>query len=112
MTGPASAGRLIARARNIVPADGASALEGAANGGQQVAHAERLEERVVGADMARRDAHAGEEFSMTVGDRTYSGKGAREAAAAALTQASRINSSLGLIRLSPNQCLCDRRRSQ
>src|SRR5262249_2225595 len=39
------------------------------------------------ADIARREAHAGEEFSMTVGDRVFSGKGAREAAAAALTQA-------------------------
>jgi hypothetical protein len=38
------------------------------------------------ADIERRDAHAGEDFSMTVGGRVYSGKGAREAAAAALTQ--------------------------
>jgi hypothetical protein len=32
-----------------------------------------------------RDAHADEEFSMTVGNRVYSGKGAREEAAKALT---------------------------
>ncbi len=32
-----------------------------------------------------RDAHAGEEFSMTVGKRVYSGKGAREDGATALT---------------------------
>jgi hypothetical protein len=38
------------------------------------------------ADVVRRDAHAGDEFSMTVGNRLYSGKGAREAAAAALVQ--------------------------
>ena len=47
------------------------------------------EERIgrLSADIVRRDAHAGEDFSMTVGDRVFSGKGAREAAAAALTQA-------------------------
>src|SRR5207253_1428464 len=39
------------------------------------------------ADIARRDEHGGQEFSMTVGGRVFSGKGAREAAAAALTQA-------------------------
>jgi hypothetical protein len=39
------------------------------------------------ADIERRDANTAEEFSMAVGGRTYSGKGAREAAAAALTQA-------------------------
>lgn len=39
------------------------------------------------ADIERRDANKGEEFAMTVGGRNYSGKGAREAAAAALTQA-------------------------
>jgi hypothetical protein len=37
-------------------------------------------------DIGRRNAHAGEEFSMDVNGRTYAGKGAREAAAAALTQ--------------------------
>jgi len=36
-------------------------------------------------DTATRDGHAGEEFSMTVGKRVYSGKGAREDGAAALT---------------------------
>jgi N12 class adenine-specific DNA methylase len=45
-------------------------------------HAEKLM-----ADVARRDAHAGEEFHMTVGTRVFSGKGAREEAAAALTRA-------------------------
>ena len=37
-------------------------------------------------DIARRDAHHDENFSMTVGNRTYSGKGAREQAAEALTK--------------------------
>jgi hypothetical protein len=47
------------------------------------------EERIarLSADIARRDGHAGEEFSMMVSGRGFSGKGAREAAAAALTQA-------------------------
>ena len=45
---------------------------------------ERIER--LSADIATRDAHGGEEFSMTVGNRVYSGKGAREKAAAALTQ--------------------------
>src|ERR1700728_513299 len=36
------------------------------------------------ADIATRDAHDGEEFTMTVGNREYSGKGAREEAAKAL----------------------------
>jgi len=42
------------------------------------------EERIerLPADIERRDAHTGEEFSMTVWGRVYSGKGAREAAAA------------------------------
>jgi N12 class adenine-specific DNA methylase len=39
------------------------------------------------ADVAARDAHAGEEFSLRVGNRVYAGKGAREEAAAALTTA-------------------------
>jgi hypothetical protein len=39
------------------------------------------------ADIARRDANTADEFSMTVGNRLYSGKGAREQAAAALTGA-------------------------
>jgi len=46
---------------------------------------ERLER--FAADIERRDASRSEEFAMTVGGRSYSGKGAREAAAAALTQA-------------------------
>ena len=45
---------------------------------------ERIER--LSADIATRDAHGGEEFSMTVGNRVYSGKGAREEGAAALTQ--------------------------
>ena len=36
-------------------------------------------------DIAKRDTHDGEEFSMTVGNREYFGKGAREEAAKALT---------------------------
>jgi hypothetical protein len=39
------------------------------------------------ADIVTRDAHDGEEFVMTVGCRQYSGKGAREEAAKALTHA-------------------------
>jgi hypothetical protein len=39
------------------------------------------------ADIATREAHGGDEFSMTVGNRVYSGKGAREDAAKALTHA-------------------------
>ena len=39
------------------------------------------------ADIATRDARDGEEFAMTVGSRVYSGKGAREEAAKALTHA-------------------------
>ena len=38
-------------------------------------------------DIATRDAHDGEEFAMTVGNRVCSGKGAREEAAKALTHA-------------------------
>jgi hypothetical protein len=41
----------------------------------------------VTADIATRDAHADEEFTMTVGNREYSGKGAREEPAKALTHA-------------------------
>jgi N12 class adenine-specific DNA methylase len=46
------------------------------------------EERIerLSADISVRDSYAGEEFSMTVGNRVYSGKGAREEGAAALTQ--------------------------
>ena len=43
-------------------------------------------ERVT-ADIVTRDAHADDEFAMTVGNRDYSGKGAREDAAKALTHA-------------------------
>ena len=39
------------------------------------------------ADIATRDGHADEEFSMGVGNRVFSGKGAREEGASALTQA-------------------------
>jgi hypothetical protein len=39
------------------------------------------------ADIATRDAHDGGEFTMTVGNRTFSGKGAREEAGSALTRA-------------------------
>jgi hypothetical protein len=41
----------------------------------------------VQADIGTRDAHGDEEFSMTVGNRVFSGKGAREDAANALTLA-------------------------
>src|ERR1035437_6471896 len=46
---------------------------------------ERLERLC--ADVATRDGHAGDEFSMKVGNRVFSGKGAREEGSAALTQA-------------------------
>jgi hypothetical protein len=46
---------------------------------------ERLER--LSADVATRDGHAGDEFSMKVGNRVFSGKGAREEGSAALTQA-------------------------
>ena len=39
------------------------------------------------ADIERRDTHTDDEFSMIVGNRTYSGKGAREQAAEALNNA-------------------------
>ncbi len=39
------------------------------------------------ADIATRDAHADEDFTMTVGNHVYTGKGAREEAAKALTHA-------------------------
>jgi hypothetical protein len=41
----------------------------------------------VSADIATRDAHADSDFTMLVGNRSYSGKGAREDAANALTRA-------------------------
>jgi hypothetical protein len=46
---------------------------------------ERIEK--LAADIARRDAHEGNEFSMTAGGRVFSGKDARAQAAVALTQA-------------------------
>jgi len=46
---------------------------------------ERIER--LSADIETRDGHSGEEFSLRVGDRVYSGKGAREEGAGALTQA-------------------------
>jgi len=46
---------------------------------------ERVER--LSADIATRDGHTGEEFSMKVGNRVYSGKGAREEGAAALSGA-------------------------
>ncbi len=47
------------------------------------------EERIerLSADITARDGHVGEEFSMRVGNRVYSGKGAREEGAVALTLA-------------------------
>lgn len=39
------------------------------------------------ADIATRDAHSSEKFTMTIGDKEYSGKNAREEAGKALTQA-------------------------
>src|SRR5580658_3877231 len=41
----------------------------------------------VARDIAKRDAHAADEFAMTVGNRVYTGKGAREESAKALTYA-------------------------
>ncbi len=41
----------------------------------------------LGADVSTRDAHGGEELVMAVGGRVFSGKGAREEAAGALTRA-------------------------
>jgi len=46
---------------------------------------ERIEK--LAADIAGRDAHEGNEFSMTAGGRVFSGKDARAQAAVALTQA-------------------------
>lgn len=46
-------------------------------------HREKIER--LSADVATRDANGGGEFSMTVGNRHYAGKGAREEAAAALS---------------------------
>jgi hypothetical protein len=41
----------------------------------------------VARDISKRDAHAADEFAMTVGNRLYSGKGTREESAKALTHA-------------------------
>lgn len=49
----------------------------------QLRHAKDMAQRIH-ADIVMRDSNAGEEFTMTVGNRTFSGKGAREEAARAL----------------------------
>jgi hypothetical protein len=49
----------------------------------QLRHAKGTAERI-NKDIATREANSGEEFTMTVGNRTFSGKGAREEAAKAL----------------------------
>jgi len=53
---------------------------------QQIARAKESLEKM-NADIATREANTSDEFAMTVGKRTYSGKGAREEAAKALTHA-------------------------
>ena len=53
---------------------------------EKIDRSNQAHERIVG-DIATRDAHADREFAMTVGKRLYSGKGAREEAARALTHA-------------------------
>jgi hypothetical protein len=53
---------------------------------QQIAETAQTLESVQ-ADIVTRDAHGNEDFEMTVGDRVFSGKGAREDAANALTLA-------------------------
>lgn len=52
-------------------------------------HIRRAQETAqrIHADIATRDANTGDEFTMTVGRRTFSGKGAREEAARALNEA-------------------------
>jgi N12 class adenine-specific DNA methylase len=50
---------------------------------ERISHSKETSERI-GADIATRDAHSDGEFSMTVGNRVFSGKGAREEAANAL----------------------------
>jgi len=52
----------------------------------EIAETQRALAKVM-TDVVTRDAHDGEEFAMTVGSREYSGKGAREEAAKALTYA-------------------------
>jgi len=51
-----------------------------------IRRAKQSHERIT-ADIATRDAHADGDFTMTVGNHVYSGKGAREEAAKALTHA-------------------------
>jgi hypothetical protein len=48
-------------------------------------HAKDMAQRIH-SDIVTRDGNAGEEFTMTVGNRTFSGKGAREEAAKALNE--------------------------
>ena len=53
---------------------------------EQIQRLKQSHERIT-ADIKTRDAHDEQEFTMTVGNRVYSGKGAREDAANALTKA-------------------------
>jgi len=53
---------------------------------EQIRQSKQAHARIT-ADIATRDAHADADFAMTVGNHTYSGKGAREEAAKALTHA-------------------------
>jgi N12 class adenine-specific DNA methylase len=53
---------------------------------EQIWHSKQSHERIT-ADIATRDAQADRDFAMTVGNHEYSGKGAREEAAKALTEA-------------------------
>ncbi len=53
---------------------------------EKIDRSKRAHERIL-ADIATRDADTDSEFAMTVGNRHYSGKGAREEAAKALTHA-------------------------
>jgi hypothetical protein len=53
---------------------------------EKIHQSKQAHERIAG-DIGTRDAHTDREFAMTVGHRLYSGKGAREEAAKALTHA-------------------------
>ena len=53
---------------------------------EQIQRSKQSHERIT-ADLATRDAHTDQEFAMTVGKHVYTGKGAREEAAKALTNA-------------------------
>lgn len=53
---------------------------------EHIGHAQKMRAKAK-ADMETRDSHADKEFAMTVGNHVYSGKGAREEAAKALTDA-------------------------